>query len=59
MIIIALQLGNDIIDFLLDFKLHNRKPFIFMLSDMFQPNVERDDIILNKIFNAISDVVLQ
>ena len=58
MIIIALQLPHEVIDFLLDFKLNNRSPFIFILSDVFQPNIERDDIILNKIFDAISDIVL-
>ncbi len=57
MIIIALKLSNEIIDFLLDFKLNNRSPFVFILPDVFQPNIEKEDIILNKIFDAISDIV--
>lgn len=57
MIIIALKLSNEMIDFLLDFKLDNRSPFVFILPDAFQPNIEKEDIILNKMFDAISDIV--
>lgn len=58
MILIALRLSDEIIDFLLDFKLNNKEPFIFILPDVFQPNVERIDVLLNKISNAISDIEL-
>jgi vacuolar-type H+-ATPase subunit F/Vma7 len=57
MIIIALPLSNDLIEYLLDFKLNNKKPFIFILPDIFRPNVESDDYTLNKISNAISDII--
>lgn len=57
MIIIAIPLSNEIINFLMDFKLNNRKPFVFVLPDIFQPNVEKEDIIINKIFQVIGDIV--
>jgi len=57
MIIIALPLSNDIVEYLLDFKLNNKKPFIFILPDVFRPNVETDDYTLNKIYNAIRDII--
>ena len=57
MIIIALPLSNESMEYLLDFKLNNRKPFIFILPDIFRPNIEMDGYILNKIFDAINDII--
>ena len=57
MIIVALRLSIEIIEFLLDFKQNNRFPFIFILPDIFQPNIEKEDIILNKIVNAIGNII--
>jgi len=58
MILIILRLPDETIDFLLNFKLNNKEPFIFMLPDVFQPNVEKVDVLLNKISNAVSDIEL-
>ena len=58
MIIVAVQLSKEIVDFLMDFKLNNRRPFVFILPDVFHPNIEKDDLIFSKIFDAISDIVL-
>jgi vacuolar-type H+-ATPase subunit F/Vma7 len=58
MILITIRLSDEIIDFLLDFKLNNKEPFIFILPDVFQPNIERSDVLLSKISNAISDIEL-
>ncbi|MHA2392322.1 MAG: V-type ATP synthase subunit F [Promethearchaeota archaeon] len=57
MILIATPLSGEIINYLLEFKLNNRKPFIFMLPDVFQPNVDVNDPIYNKIYESISDIV--
>lgn len=57
MVIIALPLSTELVDYLLDFKLNNKKPFIFILPDVFRPNVETDDHVLNKISEAISDII--
>jgi len=40
------------------FKHTTRIPFIFILPDIFKPNIEKEDIILNKIIDAIGDIVL-
>jgi vacuolar-type H+-ATPase subunit F/Vma7 len=58
MIIIALPLEDDLINFLLDFKLNNRTPFILILPDIFQPHIEEEGQVINKILDAIGDVVL-
>ena len=57
MVIIAMDLPNEIIDFLVDFKLHNRKPFIFYLPDIFQPEIERKNVFLKKISESISKII--
>lgn len=58
-IIIGIPLKDETIDFLLDFKQKNKIPLIFILPDIFKPNIEKDDIILNKIMYAIGDIVLR
>ncbi|NVM34871.1 MAG: V-type ATP synthase subunit F [Candidatus Lokiarchaeota archaeon] len=57
MIIIVFRLSPEVIEFLLDFKQSNRFPFIFILPDIFQPNIEKEDIILNKIISAIGNII--
>lgn len=59
MIIIALELPSDIIDYLIDFKLNNRRPFIFYLPDIFQLNIEKNNIFLKKISKTISNIIQQ
>ena len=58
MIIIAMPLQDDLINFLINFKLNNRMPFIFILPDIFQPHIEEEGQVINKILEAIGDVVL-
>jgi vacuolar-type H+-ATPase subunit F/Vma7 len=58
MIVIAMALSDDMIDFLLDFKLNNTRPFIFILPDVFQPHVDEEGKIINKILEAIREIVL-
>ena len=57
MVIVAFTLSHQMVDFLLDYKKGNKKPFIFILPDIFQPNVERDDIIFKKIMDALGDSI--
>jgi vacuolar-type H+-ATPase subunit F/Vma7 len=57
MIIIAMPLHDDLVNFLLNFKLNNRTPFIFILPDIFQPHIEEQGQVINKILDAIGDVV--
>jgi vacuolar-type H+-ATPase subunit F/Vma7 len=57
MMIVAFDLSNQMIDYLLEYKKANKRPFIFILPDIFQPNVERDDIIFKKIIDALGDSI--
>ncbi|MFX0002034.1 MAG: V-type ATP synthase subunit F [Candidatus Hodarchaeota archaeon] len=58
MIVIAMSLSDDIINFLLNFKLNNNNPFIFILPDVFEPYIEKEGKLINKILEAIGDIVL-
>ncbi len=57
MIIIALDLPEEIINFLVDFKLNNRKPLIYLLPDIFQTDVENEDVFLNIIRKSIGKII--
>jgi len=57
MIIIAIDLPGDITEFLIDFKLNNRRPFIFFLPDLFETNIEKEDVLLNKILKIIGKLI--
>lgn len=57
MIIVASRLPQNLIEFLIDFKQNNRFPFIFILPDIFQPNIEKEDIIFNIIKNAVGNII--
>ena len=58
-LLISISLPDEIIDFLLDYKKANKKPFIFLLPDIFQPNIEKEDIVFNKIHDALGDIVFK
>ena len=57
MIIIAIDLPDDITEFLIDFKLNNRRPFIFFLPDLFETNIEKEDVLINKILKIIGKLI--
>ena len=57
MIIIAIDLPLDLIDYIIDFKLNNRKPFVFYLPDIFKTNIENEDVIYNKILDSINKII--
>ncbi len=57
MIIIAIDLPDDIINLLIDFKLNNRRPFIFFLPDLFKANIEKEDVLINKILKIIRKLI--
>ncbi|MFX1567771.1 MAG: V-type ATP synthase subunit F [Promethearchaeota archaeon] len=58
-LLISIALSDEIIDFLLDYKKANKKPFVFLLPNIFQPNIEEGDIIFNKIHDALGDIVFK
>ncbi len=57
MIIIGSELSTADYDFLLNFKLNNRIPLVFILPDMFRPDIDREDVMKRKIFEAIGDII--
>ncbi len=57
MIIISLKLPSDIEDFLVNFKLNRRKPFIFYLPEIFNLEVIPKDLFLNKIYESIGKIL--
>lgn len=57
MIIISLPLSFEEYEFLLDFKLYNKVPLVFILPDMFQHDVDKTDVIRNKIYESIGDII--
>lgn len=57
MIIIGLPLSSEEYKFLLDFKLHTKVPLVFILPDMFQPDIDKKDVVRNKIYESIGDII--
>lgn len=57
MIIIALNLPKMILDFVIDFKFNNRRPLIFVLPDIFESNIENEDVILNIIKTSLGKII--
>ncbi len=57
MIIIVIDLPNDIIDYLIDYKLNKRRPFIFYVPDIFNLQEDSKEYILNRVYGAINKLV--
>ena len=57
MIVIAMPLNDDLTNILIDFKINNKEPFIFILPDVFQPHIEEEGKIVDKILEAIGDII--
>ncbi len=57
MILVALELPKDVMNYLIDFKIHHRRPFVFILPDLFKTEIDKDDLVLNKILDAVSDII--
>ena len=57
MIIISLDLPENLIDFLIDFKLNRRKPFVFYLPDIFTLDSESKNLFLLKTYESITRIL--
>lgn len=57
MIIISMNLPEEILDYLIDFKSNNRRPLVFLLPDIFQTDIESNDIFMNIIRNSIGKII--
>ncbi|MGB5910118.1 MAG: V-type ATP synthase subunit F [Promethearchaeia archaeon] len=57
MVIVAIDLPESVLEYLFEFKLNNRKPFIFYLPDVFKPNIEEQNTFISRIFKFISKII--
>jgi len=57
MIIIGLELSPIDLDYLLNFKLNNKQPLIFILPDVFRYEFDKADVIKNKIIDSIGEIL--
>lgn len=57
MLIIAIDLPKDILDEVIQFKLNNRLPFVYVLPDIFDPNIDEEDQIMNKIIKSLGKII--
>jgi vacuolar-type H+-ATPase subunit F/Vma7 len=57
MIIINMELPDDIFEYIMDFKTSNRIPFIYLLPDIFHPDIKYHDKIFDKIHELIEEII--
>ncbi len=57
LIIICMDLSEEILEFLTDFKINNRTPFVYLLPDIFQQDIKNQDKIFNKIHELIEEII--
>lgn len=57
MIIIAVNLSENDLEYLLEFKISSRKPFIFLLPDIFKTTIESQNPFISKIYKLIGQDV--
>ena len=57
MIIIYMELTDDLLEFIMDFKAENRIPFVYLLPDIFQSDIKHHDKIFDKIHELIEEII--
>ncbi len=57
MVIIAVDLDSNLIDYLTEYKLNNKKPFIFSLPDIFNPNVGEGEMFIEEISKSMGKII--
>lgn len=57
LIIIYMDLSDEILEFLTDFKLNNRTPFVYLLPNIFQQDIKNQDKVFNKIYELIEEII--
>ena len=58
LIIIAMDLPEDIIDYLIDFKLNTSKPFIYLMPDIFQKEIDEQSKFLKKVYKQQGNLLV-
>ena len=51
-----MELPDDILDYLIDFKTNNRTPFLYILPDIFNSDIKSHDKIFDMIHELIEDI---
>ena len=57
MLIINMELPDDILEYLIDFKMNNRTPFLYILPDIFNSDIKNHDKIFDIIHELIEDII--
>ncbi len=57
-IFISMDLPENIINYLLNFKLNHIRPFIFLLPRLFQKEIDEKSIFLKKIYKTIGKLLI-
>ena len=57
MIIINMELPDEVLEYLIDFRANNRIPFIYLLPDIFQPDIRNHDKIFDLIHELVEDII--
>jgi vacuolar-type H+-ATPase subunit F/Vma7 len=57
-IIISMNLPDKIIDYLIDFKLNNTKPFVCLMPDLFQEHPDDKSILLKKVYKKTQKLLI-
>lgn len=57
LIIIHMDLSDEILEFLTDFKINNRTPFVYLLPNIFQQDIKNQDKVFNKIYELIEEII--
>jgi len=57
MIIINMELPDELLEYIMDFKTNNRIPFVYLLPDIFQPDIKDHDKIFDMIHELIEEII--
>ncbi|MHA1294105.1 MAG: V-type ATP synthase subunit F [Promethearchaeota archaeon] len=57
LIIISLNLSNEVFNYLIDYKNNNQRPFVYILPDIFQPDIDKNDLLLQKTLDFIKKII--
>jgi len=57
LIIIHMDLSDEILEFLTDFKINNRTPFVYLLPNIFKQDIKNQDKVFNKIYELIEEII--
>ncbi|MBY8981682.1 MAG: hypothetical protein KGD57_01925 [Candidatus Lokiarchaeota archaeon] len=58
MIIISMDLPENIINYLSDFKLNHIRPFIYLMPKIFQKELDDESLLLKKIYRSVGRILV-